>query len=106
YFLVPILLNGGVQSNRTFDVTLSSPTPPGVLLQPPFGFSTETVTIVGTNTPAGLSFLNPIPISGVWGSTNVDNSLGSPEPGDPIIAGQTASAPVWFQWTAPSDGEV
>ena len=31
YFFVPILLNNGVQSNRTFNVTLSNPTVPGVL---------------------------------------------------------------------------
>ena len=63
YCVVPILLNNAVQSNRTFNVTLSAPTGTGVLVPP----STETVTIIGTNTPAGLSFLNPIVISGLWG---------------------------------------
>ena len=102
YFFVPILVNNQVQTNRTFNVTLSNPSVPGVLVPP----SVETVTIIGTNVPAGLSFLNPITISGNWGTTNVDNTAGAPETGDPIIAGQPASAPVWFLWTAPADGEV
>ena len=104
YFVVLIPPNNQVQSNRTFNVTLSSPTVPGVLVPP----SVETVTIVGTNTPYGLSFLSPIVIGGVWGVTNADNSLGSPEIGDPLIAGLSPVAPVWFQWNAPPgvDGEV
>ncbi len=102
YFLVPILLNNSVLTNRTFTVTLSSPTPPGVLVPP----TTETVTIIGTNTPPGLSFYTPIILGGSWGATNLDNTLGAPEAGDPTIAGQAPNAPVWFQWTAPSSGEV
>ena len=99
YVLVPILVNNQVQSNRTFNVTLSNPTPPGVLEQP----TTETVTIVGTNTPSGLSFATPIVISGPWGTTNVDNTPSVPE-GGPPIAGQPEQAPVWFEWTAPPGG--
>ena len=102
YFYVPILLNNSVQSNRTFTMVLSSPTGAGVLVQP----WTETVTIVGTNTPSGLSFMNPQVINGDWGSIYVDNTMGAAEAGDPVIAGQPATAPVWFQWTAPADGEV
>jgi len=102
YFYVLIPPNNQAQSNRFFNVTLSSPTVPGVL-QPP---STETVTIVGTNTPFGLSFLTPVVLNGEWGSTNVDNTGGGPEIGDPAIAGEPAFSPVWFQWTAPADGEV
>jgi uncharacterized delta-60 repeat protein len=100
YFLVPILLNNSVQSNLTFNVSLSAPTPPGVLVPP----SVETVTIVGTNTPAGLSFSTPIVINGVWGVTNANNAFGAPEANDPLIAGFPAQAPVWFEWTAPPGG--
>jgi hypothetical protein len=32
---VPILLNNSVQSNRTFNVTLSNPTPPACCCRPP-----------------------------------------------------------------------
>jgi uncharacterized delta-60 repeat protein len=101
---VPILLNNSVLTNRTFNFALSGTTPPGVLLQP----TTETVTIIGTNTPAGLSFSTPVIISGLWGTTNVDNTLGAAEIGDPSIAGYPANAPVWFEWTAPvgANGEV
>ena len=102
YFYVLIPPNNQVQSNRTFNVTLSNPTAPGVLVPP----SVETITIVGTNTPYGLSFLTPIIISGEWGATNADNTGGSAELGDPAISGNAAYAPVWFQWKAPADGEV
>ena len=52
-FTVPILYNGLVSTNKSFTVSLSSPTAPGVLTAP----STQTVTIV--NTIAGLSFSSP-----------------------------------------------
>ena len=103
YFTVPIVPNNLAQSsNRTFTVSLSNPTPPGQLLPP----VTETVTIIETNTPHGLSFFSPIVISGDWGSTNADNTAGSPDSGTPNIAGNAPNAPVWFQWTAPASGEV
>jgi uncharacterized delta-60 repeat protein len=102
YFTVPLLINNSVQSNRTFNVTLSAPTAPGQLLVP----SVETVTIIGTNTPPGLSFETPLVINGTWGATNVNNTGGAPEIGDPNIAGFSPVAPVWVQWTAPADGEV
>jgi len=102
YFFVPLIVNNQVQSNKTFNVTLSSPTAPGQLVSP----SVETVTIVGTNTPYGLSYTTPVTVDSSWGSTNIDNSSGGAEIGDPIIAGYTPTAPVWVKWTAPADGEV
>jgi uncharacterized delta-60 repeat protein len=102
FFSVPIIPNNLVESNRTFTVSLSGPTSPGVLVPP----DAETVTIVETNSHFGLSFFSPIVLSGDWGSTNMDNTGGTPEIGDPSIAGFAPVAPVWFQWTAPSDGEV
>jgi len=101
-FLVPILPNNQVESNKTFTVSLSNPTGSGVLLPP----TLETITILHTNTPFGLSFSSPVLLSGDWGSVTVDNTQGSPEVGDPTIAGNTPTAPVWFQWTAPASGEV
>jgi len=102
YFAVPIIPNNLVESNRTFTVNLSSPSSPGVLVPP----SSETVTIIETNSSFGLSFFSPVALSGDWGATNLDNTGGAPETGDPNIAGLAPNAPVWFQWTAPSDGEV
>jgi len=104
YFVVPISPNNEVQSNKTFLVTLSNPQPTGlaVLVSP----SVITNTIINTNTPYGLSFSTPLVISGEWSSTTVDNTQGAPEVGDPVIAGNPPTAPVWFQWTAPADGEV
>ena len=102
YFTVPIIGNNLVESNRNFTVTLSSPTSPGQIVPP----SSETVTIIETNSPYGLSFFTPLVLSGDWGSTNLDNTFSAPELGDPNIAGFTPNAPVWFQWTAPSSGEV
>ncbi len=101
-FLVPILQNNQVGSNRTFTVSLSNPTGSGVVVPP----SVETITILRTNTPYGLSFASPIQISGDWGSVTANNTLGAPETGDPTIAGNPPTAPVWFQWTAPASGEV
>jgi uncharacterized delta-60 repeat protein len=102
YIIVPVLVNNQVLTNRMFNVTLSAPTAPGQLIYP----YVETNTIIGTNTPPGLSFATPLVINGGWGSTNVDNSASVPELGDPNIAGQTPVAPVWIAWTAPYDGEV
>jgi len=53
YFLVPILNNSQVTGDRTFTVSLSSPTPPGQLVPP----STQIVTIIDNN--SGLSFSRP-----------------------------------------------
>ncbi|MEI9961773.1 MAG: Calx-beta domain-containing protein [Limisphaerales bacterium] len=52
-FSVPIINNGVVDSNRTFTVTLSSPTAPGKLVPP----VTQTVTIVEANN--GFRFSSP-----------------------------------------------
>jgi uncharacterized delta-60 repeat protein len=52
------------------------------------------------------TFGNPILISGVWGSAST-NDFTFPAPlHEPSVAGVTPYAPVWFQWTAPQDGEV
>ena len=52
-FTVPIINNSLVVGNRTFTVSLSSPTPPGQLVPP----SVQTVTIIDNN--SGLSFSSP-----------------------------------------------
>ena len=101
-FIVPIIANNLVHTNRVFGITLSAPSARGVLLAP----TSETVTIIGTNTPYGLSFSSPLVISGDWGKTNSDNTTGSPEIGDPLIAGSTANHVVWFQWTPTNSGPV
>jgi hypothetical protein len=52
-FTVPIINNSLVMGNRTFTVSLASPTPPGQLVPP----SVQTVTIIDNN--SGLSFSSP-----------------------------------------------
>jgi hypothetical protein len=52
-FIVPIINDGNVTGNRTFNVTLSNPTAPGQLVPP----STLTVTIIDSN--SGLEFSSP-----------------------------------------------
>ena len=52
-FVVPIINNGLVTGNRSFSVSLSSPTAPAQLTSP----TVETVTIIDSN--SGLSFSNP-----------------------------------------------
>jgi uncharacterized delta-60 repeat protein len=54
-FTVPILNNNLVTGNRTFSLSLSSPTPPGQLV--PTNLSTQKVTIIDNN--SGLSFSSP-----------------------------------------------
>jgi uncharacterized delta-60 repeat protein len=91
YIEVPIIPNSLVESNLTFNVTLSSPVTPGVLVPP----STETVTIIETNTPPGLNIYSPIVTNGDWGSVSVDNNSG------------VFGAPMaWFAWTPTNSGEV
>jgi len=101
-FYVPILVNNQVGANKSFSVSLYNAVAPGVVLNP----SNEVVTIIGTNTPFGLSFSSPIVIQGNSGSSVANNTFGAPENGDPTLAGYSASAPVWFAWKAPADGEV
>jgi uncharacterized delta-60 repeat protein len=53
YIVVPILNNGILQGNRTFNVMLSQATSPGVLVAP----TNETVTIIDIN--SGVKFSSP-----------------------------------------------
>jgi uncharacterized delta-60 repeat protein len=52
------------------------------------------------------TFSDPIVISGGWGNVSQDNFGFAPEIGAPSVGGLPQNAPVWFQWTAPQDGEV
>src|ERR1035437_8790266 len=56
--------------------------------------------------PPNDNFASATVLTGDWGSTNVDNRLATAEPNEPSHAGFPANASVWYQWTAPSDGEV
>jgi uncharacterized delta-60 repeat protein len=56
--------------------------------------------------PPNDNFASATVLTGDWGSTNVDISLATHEPNEPSHAGFPANASVWYQWTAPSDGEV
>jgi uncharacterized delta-60 repeat protein len=89
YVPVQILPNGLLQSNLTFNVVLSGPSSPGVVLPP----ATNTVTIIETSIPAGFDPNSPLVVSGDWGSTNLDN----------FTAG---GGVVWFSWTPTNSGEV
>jgi hypothetical protein len=51
-FIVPLINNGLVTGNRTFNVNLSNPTPPGQVVSP----GNQVVTIIDSN--SGLSFSN------------------------------------------------
>ena len=57
---------------------------------------------------AQTSFYSPQVLSGDYGSVTNDNSSVKPpgDPSAPSIAGFAPNRPLWFQWTAPSDGEV
>ena len=55
---------------------------------------------------AQFTFATAPTLSGYWGSVMNDNTSGGPEANAPQIAGFTNNAPLWYQWTAPVDGEV
>jgi len=44
--------------------------------------------------------------SQAWGSAVFTNTGVTPDSGCPSIAGASPNAPLWYQWTAPFDGEV
>ncbi len=90
---VPILPNTLVETNQTFNVTLSSPTYPGVLVPP----TTETVTIIQTNTPIGLNFYSPITTNSDWGTAKIDDN-------NPLAI--LNGSVVWFAWTPTNSGEA
>jgi len=52
------------------------------------------------------NFNSPTALTGAWGGITQDNTGATPLPGEPSVAGVAPNAPVWFQWTAPQDGEV
>ncbi len=55
---------------------------------------------------AQFTFATAANLSGYWGSVTNDNTSGGSEASAPQIAGFTNNAPLWYQWTAPVDGEV
>ncbi len=55
---------------------------------------------------AQTNFASAQVISGYWGSVTNSNTNGLSFGNAPVIAGSTAYAPVWYQWTAPVDGVV
>src|ERR1017187_5025848 len=55
---------------------------------------------------AQFTFATAANLSGYWGSVTNDNTSGGPEANAPQIVGFTNNAPLWYQWTAPVDGEV
>ena len=56
--------------------------------------------------PVNDNFASATVLAGDSGSTNVDNTFATGQPGEPDHAGFLANRSVWYQWTAPSDGEV
>ncbi len=54
---------------------------------------------------AQMNFANAYTLTGGYGSVTFDNAIATPT-NFPSIAGFTPNLPLWFQWTAPSDGEV
>ena len=67
------------------------------------------VVLVGLMANAGraqTNFVSAPVLTGDWGSVTNDNTGVTPDPNAPNIAGFAPNAPLWYQWTAPSDGEV
>lgn len=56
--------------------------------------------------PANNAFANRLALSGSAGSTGGGNRLASKEGGEPVHAGNAGGHSVWWNWTAPSAGQV
>ena len=78
YFVVPLINNGIIDSNRTFSVSLSSPTPPGQVISP----GTQLVTIVERISLVSTSQVRPIRYSemGAYRPTSLSIAWASPTP--------------------------
>jgi uncharacterized delta-60 repeat protein/uncharacterized repeat protein (TIGR01451 family) len=61
---------------------------------------------LGAAAPVNDNFANAQFISGSWGTTNVDTSAATAEPGEPAHAGSAASHSVWYRFVAIQDGTV
>ena len=71
------------------------------------GSDTATVTIlVGAPPPANDDFADAQVISGPRGSVTGTNQSATEEAGEPDHAGVPGRDSIWYQWTAPEDGEV
>ena len=56
--------------------------------------------------PANDSFAAAIELTGRSDAASGTNKDATKEPGEPNHAGEIGGASVWFQWTAPADGET
>ena len=97
--------NGGTTSSITFNVTAGTTyriavdgwggqAGPGML----------NWTLTAQNPPANDAFANATDITGTSGTGSGNTTLASREAGEPNHGDATASASVWYRWTAPSDG--
>lgn len=63
-------------------------------------------TLTVTARPTNDAFAAAVQLSGATPSFTGTNAGATREPGEPLIAGQTGGASVWFRWTAPASGAV
>ncbi|MDP1581119.1 MAG: immunoglobulin domain-containing protein, partial [Candidatus Didemnitutus sp.] len=63
-------------------------------------------TLTVTERPANDSFAAAAQLTGAEPFAVGTNAGATREPGEPLIAGQTGGASVWFRWTAPASGAV
>lgn len=61
---------------------------------------------LATTGRAQTSFSTPQVLAGDWGAVTNDNTGVTPDAGNRGIGGSYPNAPLWYQWTAPADGEV
>lgn len=64
------------------------------------------VVLNWTMSPANDDFAGAVDLFGRDGSINGTNAAGTIEDGEPAHAGVSASASVWWRWTAPASGPV
>ena len=68
------------------------------------------VVLIGLAASVGrtqTNFASAPTLTGDWGSVVYNNNnVITPDHGAPSTAGFYSNAPIWYRWTAPSDGEV
>ena len=99
--------NGGTTSSITFNVTAGTTyrfAADGWGGQA--GAGTLNWTLTEQTPPANDAFANATALTGESGTGSGNTTLASRETGEPSHGDASATASVWYRWTAPSDGQL
>ena len=92
---------------ETADQTISRLTSTGVLVTDARNnITTPRLNLLAAAQPANDAFAKRITLSGVSGGTLGYSVLASKENGEPLHAGNSGGASVWWKWISPGEGQV